>query len=110
MPASFKIDLRVDKDFYFTLGGKKEGRTGHEAFVNVYVNITNLLNAKNILQVYEATGDPDDDGYLTSPKYQSQIRSQIDPQSFIEMYQIYVDRGGHYSTPRQIKIGASFNF
>ncbi len=110
MPASFKIDLRIDKDFYFTLGGRKEGKTGHEAFVNVYVNFTNLLNAKNILSVYNATGDPDDDGYLTSPKYQSQIRTQVDPQAFIEMYQIYVNRGGNYSTPRQIKIGASFNF
>ena len=110
MPASFKIDLRVDKDFYVTLGGKKEGKQGREAFFNVYVNVTNLLNAKNILQVYNATGDPDDDGYLTSPKYQNQIRTQIDPEAFIQMYQIYVNRGGFYSTPRQIKIGASFNF
>ena len=110
MPASFKIDLRVDKDFDVTLGGKKEGKKGHDAYFNVYVNITNLLNAKNILNVYSATGDPDDDGYLTSPKYQSQIRSQIDPQAFIDMYSLYVNRGGNYSTPRQIKIGASFNF
>ena len=110
MPASFKIDLRVDKDFDVTLGGRKEGKTGHDAYFNVYVNITNLLNAKNILNVYPATGDPDDDGYLTSPKYQSQIRSQIDPQAFIDMYSLYVNRGSYYSTPRQIKIGASFNF
>ena len=110
MPASFKIDLRADKDFYFTLGGKKEGRTGREAYVNVYVNVTNLLNSKNILSVYNATGDADDDGYLTAAKYQQEIRNQLDPESFIQMYQIYVNNGGHYSTPRQIKIGASFNF
>ena len=110
MPASFKIDLRADKDFYFTLGGNKEGKTGREAYVNVYVNITNLLNSKNILSVYNATGDPDDDGYLTSSKYQQEIRNQLDPEAFIQMYQIYVNRGSHYSTPRQIKVGASFNF
>ena len=110
MPASFKIDLRADKDFYFTLGGNKEGKTGHEAYFNVYVTVTNLLNAKNILGVYAATGNPDDDGYLTSPKYQSQIRQQLDPESFIQMYQIFVNNGGRYSTPRQIKVGASFNF
>jgi len=110
MPASFKIDLRADKDFYFTMGGKKEGKTGHEAFFNVYVTITNLLNAKNILSVYPATGNPDDDGYLTSPKYQNQIRQQLDPESFIQMYQIFMNNGGRYSTPRQIKVGASFNF
>jgi len=110
MPASFKIDLRADKDFNVTLGGKKEGKTGHDAYFNVYVNITNLLNAKNILGVYNATGDPDDDGYLTSSKYQQEILNQLDPEAFIQMYQIYVNNGGHYSTPRQIKIGASFNF
>ena len=110
MPASFKIDLRADKDFYFTLGGNKEGKTGREAYVNVYVNVTNLLNSKNILSVYSATGDPDDDGYLTSSKYQQEIRNQLDPEAFIQMYQIYVNRGSNYSTPRQIKVGASFNF
>ena len=110
MPASFKMDLRVDKDFYVTLGGNKEGKTGHEAFFNVYVNVTNLLNAKNILNVYNATGDPDDNGYLTSAKYQQEIANQLDPEAFIQMYQIYVNNGGNYSTPRQIKVGASFNF
>ena len=110
MPASFKMDLRVDKDFYVTLGGNKEGKTGHEAFFNVYVNVTNLLNAKNILSVYNATGDPDDDGYLTAAKYQQEINGTLDPEAFIQMYQIYVNNGGHYSTPRQIKVGASFNF
>ena len=110
MPASFKIDLRADKDFSLTLGGKKEGKTGREAFFNVYVNVTNLLTAKNILNVYPATGDPDDDGYLTSSKYQQEIMNQLDPEAFIQMYQIYVNAGGNYSTPRQIKVGASFNF
>ena len=110
MPASFKIDLRADKNFNVTLGGKKEGSTGHDAFFNVYVNVTNLLNAKNILGVYSATGDPDDDGYLTSSKYQQEIYNQLDPEAFIQMYQIYVNSGGNYSAPRQIKIGASFNF
>ena len=110
MPASFKIDLRADKDFYVTLGGNKEGKTGHEAFFNVYVNVTNLLNAKNILGVYSATGDPDDDGYLTSSKYKQEILNQLDPESFIEMYRIYVNSGGNYSAPRQIKVGVSFNF
>ena len=110
MPASFKIDLRADKDFYFTLGGNKEGKTGREAYVNVYVNVTNLLNSKNILSVYNATGDANDDGYLTSPKYAQEINGQLDPEAFIDMYSIYVNNGGNYSTPRQIKVGASFNF
>lgn len=110
IPASFKLDLRVDKDFNFTMGGKKEGKTGREAFVNVYLQVLNLLNSKNIVNVYSATGNPDDDGYLTSPEWQRQIYSQIDPQSFIQMYEIYVNSGYNYSTPRQIRVGLMFNF
>ncbi len=110
MPASFKIDLRIDKDFSINLGGNKEGKQGRDAYFNVYLNITNLLNSKNILHVYEATGAPDDDGYLTSSKYQQEILNQLDSEAFIQMYEIYVNNGGNYSTPRQIKVGASFNF
>ena len=110
MPASFRLDLRADKDFDFTLGGRKEGKTGHDCFVNVYLQVLNLLNSKNIMSVYSATGNADDDGYLTAPEWQKQISSQLDPQAFIQMYQIYVNGGGHYSTPRQIRVGFSFNF
>jgi len=110
IPASFRFDLRIDKDFKFNLGGNKEGKTGREAFVNVYVQVLNLLNSKNITSVYPATGNADDDGYLSAPEWQREIYSQIDPQAFIEMYRLYVDSGGHYSTPRQIRVGLSLNF
>ncbi len=111
IPASFRFDLRVDKDFNFTLGGNKEGESkGREAFVNVYLQILNLLNSKNITNVYNATGNPDDDGYLSAPEWQREINSQIDPQAFSQMYSIYVNSGGNYSMPRQFRIGLSFNF
>ena len=110
IPASFKFDLRVDKDFNFTLGGNKEGKTGREAFVNVYLQVLNLLNSMNITNVYAATGNADDDGYLSAPEWQREIFSQIDPQAYIQMYQLFVNSGGNYSTPRQFRIGLSFNF
>ena len=110
IPAAFKFDLRLDKDFNFTMGGKKEGKEGREAFVNVYLQVLNLLNSKNITGVYAATGNADDDGYLSAPEWQREIYSQIDPQAYIQMYQIYVNNGGFYSAPRQIRLGLSFNF
>lgn len=110
IPASFRFDLRVDKDFNFTMGGKKEGKEGREAFVNVYLQVLNLLNSKNITNVYAATGNADDDGYLSAPEWQREIYTQIDPEAFIQMYQIYVNSGGNYSAPRQIRVGLSFNF
>ena len=111
IPASFRFDIRVDKDIYFTSGGKKEGESkGHEFSMNVYLQVLNLLNSKNIVNVYNATGNPDDDGYLSAPEWQREINSQIDPQSFIQMYSLYVNSGGNYSMPRHIRLGLSFNF
>lgn len=109
IPASFRFDLRLDKDINFAIG-KKEGKAGHDCFVNVYLQILNLLNSKNIVSVYSATGNANDDGYLSAPEWQREIYSQIDPQAWIEMYQIYVNSGGNYSGPRQIRLGLSFNF
>ena len=110
IPASFRFDLRVDKDFDFTIGGKEEGKKGRDAFVNVYLQVLNLLNSKNIVGVYNATGNPDDDGYLSSPQWASEINAQIDPQAYIQMYELYVNSGGNYSMPRHIRVGLSFNF
>ena len=69
-----------------------------------------LLNSKNIKNVYAATGNADDDGYLTAPEWQREINSMLDPQAFIEMYSLYVNSGGNYSQPRQIRLGMSINF
>jgi outer membrane receptor protein involved in Fe transport len=109
MPASFRFDLRVDKDINFTAGAK-EGKKGHDFFINVYLQILNLLNSKNIMNVYSATGNPNDDGYLSAPEWQREINEQLDPQAFRQMYELYVNSGGNYSTPRQIRLGLSFNF
>ena len=111
IPASFRFDLRVDKDFNFTVGGKKEGESkGREMGVNVYLQVLNLLNSKNITDVYPATGNANDDGYLSAPAWQREINSQIDPQAFIQMYQLIVNNGYYYSMPRHIRLGLSFNF
>ena len=110
IPASFRFDLRVDKDFNFTIGGKKEGQKGRDAFMNVYLQVLNLLNSQNITQVYPATGNANDDGYLTAPAWQREINSQIDPQAYIQMYELIVNSGYNYSMPRHIRVGLSFNF
>ena len=110
IPASFRFDLRVDKDFNFTIGGKKEGSTGREAYMNVYLQVLNLLNSQNVIGVYNATGNANDDGYLTAPAWQAEINQQIDPQAYIQMYEILVNSGYNYSMPRHIRLGLSFNF
>lgn len=110
IPASFRFDLRVDKDFDFTIGKKEGESNGREVSMNVYLQVLNLLNSKNIQNVYAATGNPNDDGYLSAPEWQREINSQVDPEAYIQMYSLYVNSGGNYSMPRHIRVGLSFNF
>lgn len=109
LPWQFRLDLRVDKDFDLNLY-KKEGEDAKKAYLNVYLQVLNLLDTKNVLGVYPATGNPDDDGYLSAPEWQRQINNQTDPIAFRELYEVYVNNPGNYSSPRQIRVGVMFNF
>lgn len=55
-PFFLNIDLGISK--VFSLGPVK---------TEIYVHITNLLNTKQILNVYPTTGLAEDDGWLTNP-------------------------------------------
>ncbi len=109
LPWQFKIDMRIDKDFYFKAHTKKDGSV-RQSYLNVYFLMLNVLNTKNVMNVYSFTGNPDDDGYLAAPEWQREINDQLDPESYRELYSIYVNRPGNYSAPRQIRVGVSFNF
>jgi outer membrane receptor protein involved in Fe transport len=109
LPWQFKLDGRVDKDFTLATGKDKSGNTKN-TFLNVYLQVLNILNAKNIMHVYQATGNPDDDGYLAAAEYQTLIDSQLDSESFRELYALRINTPANYSTPRLIRLGVSLNF
>jgi hypothetical protein len=109
LPASFRFDGRLDKDF--TLSTRKDAKgNAKELYLNVYLQVLNILNSQNIMGVYAVTGNPDDDGYLASAEYQAQINAQLDTQSYIDLYRIRVNSPYNYSSPRMIRLGASINF
>ena len=110
LPWQFRFDLRVDKDIYFNLRKPQEGKEGRQAYLNIYLQVLNLLNTRNVINVYSYTGNPDDDGYLSAPEWQRQINNQLDPQSYRDLYGVYVDNPGNYSRPREIRLGLMFNF
>ena len=105
LPWQFVIDMRVDKDFLFAMGKKKKGGS-----INVYLDILNLLNTKNVTGVYPATGSAQDDGYLSAPEYQNQINQQVSSQSYRDLYSVWIANPYNYSSPRQIRLGLMFNF
>jgi len=105
LPWQFVINMRIDKDFLFNMGKKKKGGS-----LNVYLDILNLLNTKNVTGVYPATGSASDDGYLSAPEYQNQINQQVSSQSYRDLYSVWIDNPYNYSSPRQIRLGLMFNF
>lgn len=109
LPWQFRLDLRVDKDFYIKLK-KGSGDNAKGASLNVYLQVLNLLDTKNVVNVYPYTGNANDDGYLSAPEWQRQINNQLDPNSFRDLYGNYVDNPSNYSTPRQIRLGLMFSF
>jgi hypothetical protein len=104
LPWQFRIDGRLDRDI--DISKKPDART----YLNVYLQVLNLLNTKNIINVYPATGSPDDDGYLTAPEWQSNIEASIDPQAYRDLYNLRMNSPFNFSTPRQIRLGVIFNF
>ncbi|MCB0430393.1 MAG: TonB-dependent receptor [Flavobacteriales bacterium] len=110
LPWQFTIDLRVDRDIPLNFGKKDEKGNGGHGNLNLYLSITNLLDADNIISVYRATGNPDDDGYLTNAAAQGIIEQQTNPQSFRDLYAIKVNNPANYSLPRQIRFGVQLDF
>jgi outer membrane receptor protein involved in Fe transport len=109
LPWSFRMDGRLDRDITLSTGKDSEGNKKNY-YLNVYLQVLNILNSQNIMSVYAATGNPDDDGYLAAAEYQSQINSQLDPQAYIDMYSIRVNSPYNYSSPRMIRVGIGLNF
>ena len=109
LPWQFNLDLRIDKDFYFDMGKRKDGEV-RKGSLNVYLTCQNILNSKNVMSVYSFTGLPDDDGYLSAPQYKNEINAYLSPETFRRMYELYINNPGNYSTPRTLRLGVSFGF
>ena len=78
--------------------------------MEVYIQVQNLFNTKNVVHVYRVTGNPDYDGYIQSLEGQLAAGAQTDPQAFIDQYNIKVKNPSNYSIPRRVRLGVAFNF
>jgi hypothetical protein len=105
LPWQFRLDMRVDRDIYL-----KSATGTSNTFLNVYLQVLNVLDTKNVLGVYPATGVPDDDGYLAAAEYQREINEQLDPEAYRTLYALALNVPGNFSSPRQIRVGVMLNF
>ncbi len=108
LPWSYKLDLQLDRTFNLKIG--KDENKKKVTFLNVYIRVTNLLNQQNRINVYRATGNWNDDGYLAAAASQTSIQNQLDEQSFRDYYAMKVQNAFNISVPRTIRLGIKFDF
>lgn len=109
-PWQFRTDLRIDKNIELTWG-KKDSENKKSANLNIYLQVLNLLNTKNIMNVYGYTGNADDDGYLPSSIGQQNVSlNPATTAAFTDQYSIYLNNPGNFSRPRTIRIGVMLDF
>lgn len=108
LPWNFRIDARIDKSFTLLKEKRKDSKSPLE--LNVYLQILNLLNTKNIVAVYRATGNPTDDGYLADARFLQNIVSQNDEQSFRELYNMKISNPNNFNLPRRTRLGLLLSF
>ncbi len=104
-PWVFNVDLNFNKVFYLA---------GYNA--ELYLNVLNLFDIKQIINVYETTGVPQDDGWLSSPQSKSfrdlPLYTQFYKATNLDNRLTYIDRKGEdvYGEPRQIRLGLKIEF
>jgi hypothetical protein len=108
LPWNYRLDLQVDRTFNIEFG--KDENKKKVTFLNVYVRVVNLFNQFNVLNVYRATGNWDDDGYLAAAASQTSIQNQLDEQAFRDYYTMKIQNPFNISAPRTIRLGVKFDF
>jgi outer membrane receptor protein involved in Fe transport len=116
-PWVFQIDLRLDKTV--SIGGLFD--------MNFYMYVANLLDTKNVFNVYSRSGNAEDDGFLSNPAISGTVVAQQGPR-YVELYnainngnrQHYWDNqldvnnafggGDIYGPPRQIRFGVNITY
>ena len=109
LPWQFSVDARIDKSFNF-----KPSASAKKAIVaNIYLRVNNVLDVKNVVGVYGYSGDPDNDGYLTSSfgidRVTAVDASGRDLQAFLDSYSWRMNAPGNYLQPRRLYLGILFN-
>ncbi len=109
MPWQYTLDMKIYKVFFIAVNKNKENKKQKFTQLQVYLDIYNIFNFKNITTVYPYTGNALDDGFLTDADFQNYINSQLSAQSFIDYYTIRMETG-RIGYPRRFTLGVSFNF
>ncbi len=113
-PWVFQLDLRVDKTI----------RLSERLGATLYLYVINVLDARNIENVFTATGSPSDDGFLSNPETGGKLVQQYG-KIYEDIYRgYYLDYGvpswfsplffgqspHFYGPPRQLRLGIKMEY
>jgi hypothetical protein len=107
LPWTYRLDLRLNKSFNIYWGNEDNKNSG---LMNIYLQVQNILNTANIVNVYQFTGNPDDDGYLSTAVGVNDIQDQLSPASFADLYNVKLNNPSNFTRPRTIRLGLMFDF
>ncbi len=105
LPWNFTVNLRVDKTFNLSSADSKKNLS-----LNIYLRVQNLLDQRNVLGVYSASGSADDDGFLATPLGRQALEQAVDQEAFLAAYRWRLINPDLFSLPRRIFLGAEFFF
>ena len=97
LPATSLVDLKIDRRFQVT----------RSAALTAYVEVENLLDVDNPTDVWQTTGLPDDDGYLSTD---AGLTERPVGSVSREYYQYRLRSPFNYGVPRQTRLGLRLNF
>lgn len=110
LPWQVNADLQIDKNFLFKLSEESKRSLG----LNVYLRISNVFDIQNVVGVYRASDDPENEGYLTNQFGEQRLQQIVDQgfnvDSFLSHYSWRTTQPGFFTAPRRIYLGAIFNF
>ncbi len=115
-PWTFSIDMRIDKGFRVPTS-----KPDKPLSVNLSLRILNLLDTRNVRNVYSVSGSPYDSGFLLSSDGQSTlenirntgeiiVEAGRDEQAYIDAYRWLAVNPGNFYLPRRIFLGLRFDF
>ncbi len=103
-PWNFTLNLRIDKDI----------KLANNLGMNVYVRVSNVLDRRNIINVYSTTGSPEDNGFLQSSfgrdalaNFEGRLQAV---ENYLASYQWRLLNPDLFSLPRRIFVGTLLNF
>ncbi len=109
LPWNMTLNARIDKNFRLTKADSK-----FPLDLNVYFRVQNILDKRNIIDVYPASGSADDDGFLVSSNgldtQASILSSGKDLEAYVDSYQWRVLNPSFFSLPRRLYLGAILEF